>query len=1672
MDETRVRTSLSKYEQQDESLTSTALTSRILDNLNVLKCKLDHDLVNNSRLYHDEKNDFGFNKSKPFVLKFVEQKNKLFRNQVNHENISTISINTISKGKRSSIKKRKFLPKLNHTERLLAIIPKTGAVNKILIDDQIKQQNPNKTTIDSSNECNIDNQIHLQFNTNDIHDQLKIISYCKSKQMKFEASYPNTNVDITKNLTNLIQLDPKEEIAVSEYQDGDFTTTGIQGKNKFDYNLIRKKTIETNTMKRKHLKSLTEKVPILCSNTTKKCCSYGIREPIEPWFPLDSLLKESSRINQKTNSHLRLNRSKSCDINNFKLPWQPEFRNLYHSSPNLMNQPTGDLVINQNFSSMLHELTQQRKLILDMEDQTIDNLEDKISPEDCNSNEKNKIFTIIHSKDDCIVHTTNNHMNDLETISHTKSMNISNHHDNKTPQNLNNPPIITTQLIHLNLSDIELYKQNQLKINNNNNNNLKIDWIKIIKNLPENIEPILEYFGSTKQDQYTNIKLVTNEIENLTYEINKNPSTTKLGFDLCRRGALYRKIGRLQDAKADLLKSIQIESKLSSAYWHIHFIFLLEGKIKEALYHLEQCMKCTNMIEPIQNFTTTTKTMAAAAMVTSTTTTVTTTMTAAAAAMTTTTTINTTDNRNNNSNMKSFNTNLYQFYHDILNSKAFIYSLLNDSKMEIEIWTKLIHYNPTYELAYEKRANLYLKLKMYHQANTDFMKILCINPKSIYAQFQCGLYKFHSKDWRTAISYFKMVLVNNPSYFEARYYLARSLLKLSNYNTALAELTTCLYFQPMYYKALYIRGCLLTKTCPLQSLRDLTLCIYVGNQKYQTMAFIQRGLMFNQLKRYKMAIHDFQAALNNGSPQSTDIYRLLGLTYIQLNLTTRAIQAYTNGIKKETIPDIKLLLCRAEAYYQSNQFNKAIFDIQRVIHLSPYSATTYLLLANYLYKLTNAQLVQRSIQQYLSLAEDYVIHKQAKQMALAYYYLKKYKEAETILSEDTKHQLVLSNILLLGLIMDKQQKTMNSIELLVNSLKKLNCKKLEKIEIYNHLGQYYMKIGDYIPAIQAFTNFIHYDPHRPHVYLYRAQSTCRLIAIHLQKRTILPTDFNDNVLDDISQALVLIHSKKSSVDQIHLNGPMKYVDLIDQCLLTRIIYFGINQRYTKAILNCNEVIHRRSEWTRIWIYRGVFKYLLKTMDFCEADLNIAIEKDQKSSLAYYNRGLCRQTQDKWNDAIEDYDQAVKTGTLNGSVQLYSLINRSIIYIEKCQDYHKAIKDLYQAKTIMDKLMNSTIQNETNSDLFIKLMYTIGICHQRLEMYPEAEQILHNLTIQQPNFLKGYIAYANCLMDYEGYKIKMNEMNSINLWNQALNVYEFALKLDKYNLEASIGLSMCLQVLGRLNDALKQITHTLNIYYNHHESNYNELTNEKHNKLLADAYDCRGIIYLQLGRSQYAIDDLTNSIRLNRYSTKYLINRGVAYFCNHQIMPAMIDFKNANQLDSTNDLAYYHQALIYLHHGQFDQAENLINLIINMKQSPSFITNQLQSICLDPSLWLLRSIIKLMKHKSNDYYDSILKEALNDVCYAEQLILPKLMNELTSWPHLHYTKGQILCKLKDYIKADKEFTKALSLLPSNKYIYQIRCKCREEMYRTGLSNSYENALIDYRLSLLANDVTNQ
>ncbi|XP_076983019.1 tetratricopeptide repeat protein 6 isoform X3 [Tamandua tetradactyla] len=77
------------------------------------------------------------------------------------------------------------------------------------------------------------------------------------------------------------------------------------------------------------------------------------------------------------------------------------------------------------------------------------------------------------------------------------------------------------------------------------------------------------------------IKYYESEVELLTEEINNK---TKISaFSYCRRGAIYRKLGKLQSAMNDLQEAISLEPLFLNAYWHRHFIYLFQDKINEAL---------------------------------------------------------------------------------------------------------------------------------------------------------------------------------------------------------------------------------------------------------------------------------------------------------------------------------------------------------------------------------------------------------------------------------------------------------------------------------------------------------------------------------------------------------------------------------------------------------------------------------------------------------------------------------------------------------------------------------------------------------------------------------------------------------------------------------------------------------------------------------------------------------------------------------------------------------------------------------------------------------------------------------------------------------------------------------------------------------------------------------
>ncbi|XP_069883001.1 tetratricopeptide repeat protein 6 isoform X1 [Dipodomys merriami] len=85
------------------------------------------------------------------------------------------------------------------------------------------------------------------------------------------------------------------------------------------------------------------------------------------------------------------------------------------------------------------------------------------------------------------------------------------------------------------------------------------------------------------------IKYYEAEVAALTEEIQKNK--THLAFAYCRRGAIYRKLGKLLSAMNDLQEAIFLEPNFLNAYWHRHFIFLFQDRISEALDDLNYIHK-------------------------------------------------------------------------------------------------------------------------------------------------------------------------------------------------------------------------------------------------------------------------------------------------------------------------------------------------------------------------------------------------------------------------------------------------------------------------------------------------------------------------------------------------------------------------------------------------------------------------------------------------------------------------------------------------------------------------------------------------------------------------------------------------------------------------------------------------------------------------------------------------------------------------------------------------------------------------------------------------------------------------------------------------------------------------------------------------------------------------
>jgi len=80
------------------------------------------------------------------------------------------------------------------------------------------------------------------------------------------------------------------------------------------------------------------------------------------------------------------------------------------------------------------------------------------------------------------------------------------------------------------------------------------------------------------------------EVQKLTDDIHVSAGHPR-AFDLCRRGAILRKLGKTKQALEDLNRVIAMEPLFLDAYWHRHMIYRLLNDKSAALEDLNYILK-------------------------------------------------------------------------------------------------------------------------------------------------------------------------------------------------------------------------------------------------------------------------------------------------------------------------------------------------------------------------------------------------------------------------------------------------------------------------------------------------------------------------------------------------------------------------------------------------------------------------------------------------------------------------------------------------------------------------------------------------------------------------------------------------------------------------------------------------------------------------------------------------------------------------------------------------------------------------------------------------------------------------------------------------------------------------------------------------------------------------
>ncbi|XP_078601975.1 uncharacterized protein LOC144876496 isoform X1 [Branchiostoma floridae x Branchiostoma japonicum] len=974
----------------------------------------------------------------------------------------------------------------------------------------------------------------------------------------------------------------------------------------------------------------------------------------------------------------------------------------------------------------------------------------------------------------------------------------------------------------------------------------------------ESIEPI----GENEEDREL-VEALQDEARQLTERIEREGETA---FDLCRRGAINRKLGLLKKAEYDLSKAILLEPKLLDAYWHRHLLMLVQEKPAAAIEDLnfilkhnkkhvgayrsraEVYRKQDDYTSAIVNYTQAIK--------------------------------------------------LQPDDHEAYYYRAEMYEKKGDMLLALEDFAQATRLMPSRTEAVMKHGLYYFNNGNWIGAVNDFTALLQQEPNNAIARTYRGRAYAQQGHYSSAVEDLSAAIHLDPNNAIAFYHRG-CLLRKVHPKKALQDLSVSILLDDSEdnVKAILHRGILYTDMERwTDAISDFEHALKLDRNL--ACAHVNLGLIFlHQLENYFKAIGRFTQAIKT-DPTYIRAYICRSEAYHKIHKRKQALLDITRAIHLR--PDVQhYYMRRGQLLLQMKNLELASFCVRHASELKDglgASSTQQAVVQSFLKQhdkavetMAQACRVKPSPQMYTLLGKTQMKAKQFEEAVGTY------KRAIQLLTPWQAKQPM----------------------------------PWEAAEVYYYLGLSHLELFQYMDALEAFNNALKVNPSYAEAYYQRGLTRLRLkqskgIQDFNRALALDPYIFQaflsraayygmkgryTKAIMNCNEAIKL---QPNSVRAYLYRGAPKYYvktyklavkDLskaasIDRtCSLAyfnRAVCYHEMKDFEKALQDYGIVLLLEEKNLKVLINRGLLYFEQKDYRNALQDFMAASQVDVKDPKLCHTVGLCRHKLDKLEDAVDSFSQAIQVDPF--FIDAY--IGRGNVYMDYGHEEGiiMARKDYEHALRLDPTNVAARVNLAYNLQVFGKFMQAWRQFTAAVDMSPKFKPALEGravVNLQMSNTYAAWVDINNAVKIGPSAELYTNR----GVINQFMDDYTNAIKDYKSALQLDPTFSLAYFNAANLYFHMRQFLQAKDFFDKAVQCNPKD----------ESAHLNRAITKVMLKDTKGALEDFKMAAQLSPYSAHVYFNRGNLYAGLKQYDKAEKDYTQALSLQPDDALVYKRRA---------------------------------------------------------------------------------------------------------------------------------------------------------------------